>query len=96
MLTQIERNLDSTEEEDAFSRSVLESIQWDRPPDFRRTSRDDPRRKWMMEEVRGSPQLFQDPYYMTRIFRHQNESHPFVFIRAMINDFELEDGTETL
>jgi hypothetical protein len=68
MLTQTETNLDSMEGA-IIPRSILESIQWDHPPNFRRADPDDPRRKRMIEEVKNT-QFHQDPYYMTRMARH--------------------------
>jgi hypothetical protein len=51
MLTQIETNLDRTEGA-IIRRPILESIQWDHPPHFRRSGHEDPRRKRMIEEVK--------------------------------------------
>ena len=88
ILTQTETNLDSTEGA-IIPRSILESIQWDHPPHFRRPGHDDPRRKRMIEEIKNT-RLHQDPYYMTRMTRHPPQNHPFVFIRGEINDIETE------
>jgi hypothetical protein len=66
MLTQTETKVDSREGA-IIRRSILESIQWDQPPHFRRSDPENPRRKRMMEEAKTM--LHQDPYYMTRMAR---------------------------
>jgi hypothetical protein len=84
-LTQTETNFDSTEGA-IIPRSILESIQWDHPPHFRRSDPENPRRKRMMEEAKTM--LHQDPYYMTRMARHPPQNHPFVFIRGEVTDID--------
>ena len=89
MLTLTATKPGHTKTESSVPRHVLDSIQWDHPPNFSHRHRNDPRMKRMLEEAKASP--LSDPYYLTRMARFSDQNHPLLFIRGEICDIETGD-----